>query len=187
MLACVVAYFVSRAVAEVAMYDVTVTRERDAVLRYRLRHTVIDELVRPANTVVTTSTPVSEALQMFLEYPVKYLYVVDGDRAFQGVIAQQDLTRLLLSENDLQTKTAGDVLRLDFVKTLHPGMTLDEAQAYFVQFEGERLPVVTRAAPQRLLGVVHKSALLDKYSAIKKSLDASEDALLEARGKEGHR
>ncbi|NGM87215.1 ClcB-like voltage-gated chloride channel protein [Parapusillimonas sp. SGNA-6] len=187
MLACVVAYFVSRAVAEVAMYDVTVTRERDAVLRYRLRHTVIDELVRPANTVVTTSTPVGEALQMFLEYPVKYLYVVDGDRAFQGVIAQQDLTRLLLSENDLQTKRAGDVLRLDFVKTLHPGMTLDEAQAYFVQFEGERLPVVTRAAPQRLLGVVHKSALLDKYSAIKKSLDASEDALLEARGKEGSR
>jgi CIC family chloride channel protein len=100
------------------------------------------------------------------------------------VIAQQDLTRLLLSENDVQQKTAGDVLRLDFVKTLHPDMTLDEAQAYFVQFEGERLPVVTRDEPQRLLGVVYKSALLEKYSAIKKSLDANEDALLQAPVKE---
>jgi CIC family chloride channel protein len=186
MLACVVAYFVSRAVAEVAMYDVTVTRERDALLRYRLRHTVIAELVRPADTVVATSTPVSQALQMFLEYPVKYLYVVDGDRAFQGVIAQQDLTRLLLSDSDVQQKTAGEVLRLDFVKTLHPDMTLDEAQAYFVEFKGERLPVVTREEPQRLLGVVHKSTLLEKYSAIKKSLDASEDVLVAAPAKGRH-
>jgi CIC family chloride channel protein len=179
MLACVVAYFVSRAVAEVAMYDVTVARERDALLRYQLRHTVIAQLVRPANTVIATTAPVSEALQMFLEYPVKYLYVVDGGHVFQGVIAQQDLTRLLLSEGDVQQKTAGEVLRLNFVKTLHPDMTLDEAQDYFVEFEGERLPVVTREEPPRLLGVVYKSALLEKYSALKKSLDTSGDALLE--------
>lgn len=180
MLACVVAYFVSRAVAEVAMYDVTVARERDALLRYQLRHTVIAQLVRPANTVIATSAPVSDALQMFLEYPVKYLYVVDEGGVFQGVIAQQDLTRLLLSQGDVQQRTAGEVLRLNFVKTLHPDMTLDEAQDYFVQFEGERLPVVTRGDAPRLLGVVYKSALLEKYSAIKKSLDASADALLDA-------
>src|SRR5699024_38309 len=44
MLACVVAYFVSRAVAEVAMYDVTVARERNARLRYELRHTTLGQL-----------------------------------------------------------------------------------------------------------------------------------------------
>src|SRR3546814_3899185 len=57
ILACVIAHFVSRAVAEVAMYDVTVVRERDAWLRYRLRHTVIQDLVRPADTVVATTAP----------------------------------------------------------------------------------------------------------------------------------
>src|SRR5690606_27478123 len=160
--------------------DVTVARERDALLRYQLRHTVIAQLVRPANTVVATSAPVSDALQMFLEYPVKYLYVVDEGNVFQGVIAQQDLTRLLLSQGEVQQMAAGEVLRLNFVKTLHPDMTLDEAQDYFVQFEGERLPVVTRDDAPRLLGVVYKSALLEKYSAIKKSLDASADALLDA-------
>src|SRR5690554_5100058 len=171
MLACVVAYFVSRAVAEVAMYDVTVNRERDAQLHYRLRHTSIDELIRPANTVVTTHTPVKEALQMFVDYLVKYLYVVDENNVYQGVIAQQDLTSLMLGESDVHQKCAGDVLRMDFVRTLHPGMALDRAQEFLVQFEGERLPVVSRDEPSRLLGVVYKSSVLEKYSALKKSLD----------------
>src|SRR3546814_7088791 len=77
MLAGVVAYFVSRAVAEVAMYEVTTVRERDVTLRNQLRHTVIRDLVRPADTVISTEAPVRDALQQFLEYPVKYLYVVD--------------------------------------------------------------------------------------------------------------
>jgi CIC family chloride channel protein len=179
MLAGVVAYFVSRAVAEVAMYEVTAVRERDVALRNQLRHTVIRELVRPADTVVSTESPVRDALQQFLEYPVKYLYVVDVNNVYQGVIAQQDLTSLLLSESDIQQRRAGDVVRLDFVKTLHPDMTLDQAQDYFIQFRGERLPVVSRDEQPRLLGVVYKSALLEKYSAIKRSLDASGEAMLD--------
>ena len=180
MLACVVAYFVSRAIAQVAMYDVTLVRERDVLLRRRLRHTELQELVRPAGTVVSTTTPVRDALQMFLEYPVKYLYVVDENYAYQGVIAQQDLTRLLLNEGGAGHKCAGDVLRLDFVKTLHPDMTLDEAQDYFVNFQGERLPVVSRQ-DSRLLGVVYKSSLLERYCALKKSLDASGEVMLDVK------
>lgn len=176
MMACVVAYFVSRAVAEVAMYDVTVARERDQRLRYELRHTTLDQLVRPANTIVTTQTPVSEALQMFIDYPVKYLYVVDENNVYQGVIAQQDLTSFILRQRDADQALAGEVLRLDFVRTLHSDMTLDRAQDYFVQFEGERLPVVSREEHPRLLGVVYKSSLLEKYSAMKRSLDISGEA-----------
>jgi len=179
MLAGVVAYFVSRAVAEIAMYDVTVARERDARLRYQLRHTRIADLVRPADTVVATTAPLREALQLFMDYPVKYLYVVDDAGIYQGVIAQQDLTRLLVGQSDLQQKQAGDVLRLDFVKTLHPDMSLDQAQDYFIQFRGERLPVVAREGPPRLLGAVYKSAVLEKYSALKKSVDASSEAIMD--------
>jgi CIC family chloride channel protein len=136
-------------------------------------------MVRPANTVVSTKAPVRDALQLFMEYPVKYLYVVDENNVYQGVIAQQDLTSLLLSQGDVQEKLAGEVLRLDFVKTLHPDMTLDQAQDYFVQFQGERLPVVSRDEQPKLLGVVYKSAVLEKYSALKKSLDASSEAMLD--------
>ncbi|TFL13095.1 voltage-gated chloride channel ClcB [Pusillimonas caeni] len=179
MVACVLAYFVSRAVAQVAMYDVTLTRERDLVLRRGLRHLRLSELVRPAQTVISTDTPVKEALQMFMEYPVKYLYVVDEDNVYQGVVAQRDLTSLLMTHTDVQSRVAGDVVRYDFLKPLHPDMGLDEAQAVFVQFQGERLPVVSRDERPKLLGVVYKSALLEKYSALKRSLDASAEVLAE--------
>jgi CIC family chloride channel protein len=179
MLAGVIAYFVSRALAEVAMYEVTVARERDQVLRQRLRGTIISDLVRPADTVVRTSAPLSEAVQLFLEYPVRYLYVVDDDNVYQGVIAQQDLTSLLLSQGELANKAAGDVLRRDFVKTLRADMSLDQAQEYFVQFRGERLPVVSGDEQPRLVGVVYKSAVLEKFSALKRSMDASAEAMMD--------
>lgn len=177
MVACVLAYFVSRAVAQVAMYDVTLTREQDLLLRRSLRYLRLGELIRPADTVVAVDTPVKESLQMFMEYPVRYLYVVDQDNVYQGVVAQRDLTSMLMTQTDLQSRVAGDVVRYDSIKTLHPDMSLDEAQDIFVQFQGERLPVVSRDEQPRLLGVVYKSALLEKYSALKRSLDSSTDAL----------
>jgi CIC family chloride channel protein len=163
------------------MYDVTAVRDRDLLLRQSLRQTRLTELLRPAETVVHTTAPVADALQMFLDYPVKYLYVVDDHNVYQGIIAQQDLTSLLLGQSEIQHKRAGDVLRRNFVKTLHPDMTLDQAQDYFLQFQGERLPVVSRDPEPKLLGVVYKSALLEKYSALKKSLDTSGEAMLDQK------
>ncbi|MOA60614.1 putative voltage-gated ClC-type chloride channel ClcB [compost metagenome] len=71
------------------------------------------------------------------------------------------------------------MLRRDFVKTLYPDMTLDQAQDYFVSFSGERLPMVSWGEHPKLLGVVYKSAVLEKYSAIKRSMDASGEAMLD--------
>lgn len=181
IVACVMAYFVSRGVAEVAMYEVTLVRERDALLRHKLRHTTLAELVRPADTVVSTTTQMRDALQMFLDYPVRYLYVVNEEQIYQGVIAQPDLTRMLLDDNAAQERVVGDILRMDFVKTLYPTMSLDEAQEHFVNFAGERLPVLNGDGSGRLIGVVYKSAVLEKYSAIKRSLDASGEVMLDAR------
>jgi CIC family chloride channel protein len=97
------------------------------------------------------------------------------------VIAQPDLTRMLLDDNAAQERVVGDILRMDFVKTLYPNMSLDEAQEHFVSFAGERLPVLNGDGSGRLIGVVYKSAVLEKYSAIKRSLDASGEVMLDAR------
>lgn len=181
MLACVVAYFVSKGVAEIAMYDVTVARERDVRLRYELSNVTLDKLIKPANTIITDSSLVSQALQMFVDYPVKYLYVVDENNAYQGVIAQQDLTSLMISQRDAQEKPISEVIRLDFVRTLNRDMSLDQAQEIFVHYDGERLPVVSKDENPRLLGVVYKSSLLERYSAIKRSIDLSSDSMVDYR------
>ncbi|WP_368639480.1 ClcB-like voltage-gated chloride channel protein [Castellaniella ginsengisoli] len=181
VLACVAAYFVSRGLAQAVMYQVTLRHEDNQALRRQLRHARLDSLMRPAETVIRTDAPVRQAQEMFLDYPVKYLYVTDAEGAWQGVIAQQDLTRMMLGEIDVQSKTCGEVLRLDFVKPLYSDLSLDEAQAQFSAFQGERLPVVSRDRPARLLGVVYKSDLLERYSRLKRALDGDTDFVLPPR------
>ncbi|HXE18941.1 MAG TPA: ClcB-like voltage-gated chloride channel protein [Castellaniella sp.] len=181
VLACVVAYFVSRSLAQAVMYQVTLHHEESQALRQRLRTARLDSLMRPAQTVIHTDAPVRRAQEMFLDYPVRYLYVTDAQDVWQGVIAQQDLTRMMLGEVDVQSKTCGEVLRLDFVKPLHPDLSLDEAQTQFSAFRGERLPVVSREEPPRLLGVVYKSELLERYSELKRAVDSEDDFVLSPR------
>lgn len=177
MFACVVAYVVSRSLSEAVMYGVTRTREQDARLRFELGRATLGSLIRAPETVVRLSAPVQEAARMFMEIPVRYLYVVDDDDVYQGVIAQQDLTGLLMGQGVVEEKTVGDMVRRDFVRPLHPDMTLDQAQERFVSFLGERLPVVARGERAVLLGVVYKSTLLENYFRIKASLGSSGDGL----------
>lgn len=178
IVASVTAYFLSRTLAAVAMYDITLTRERDQTLRHALRTTRISELVRTNDTVLNMNATVGDVLQMFLDYPVRYIYVVDDENHYLGVIAQPEVLNLLVNHNDAPEQLISDVLKLDYIKTLTPTMSLDEAQEHFSGFAGERLPVVSSLENPRLLGVVYKSALLEKYSALKRSFDASSEVLV---------
>jgi CIC family chloride channel protein len=170
MLSCVVAFFVARAISETSMYDITLTRNREAKERLRLQATRMEQLIKPADTVLPRTAGVTEITRVFLEYPVKYIYIVDDDQHFCGVVALQDITAELLDKRDATSKstsesagkTAADFLRADF-DTLTPSMTLGEALQHFLAFQGERLPVIENAARPVLLGVVYKSSLLDAY------------------------
>jgi CIC family chloride channel protein len=179
MLACVVAYFVSRAMAEAGMYEVVLLRERDTAMRQSWGRATVADLVQPAATVISSKAALADALQLFLDYPVKYLYVVDDDHLYKGVIAQQDLTSLLLGRDDVRTMRASDVLRTDFMPVLYPDFTVDQAEASFVQFSGERMPVVSREPSGKLLGVVHKSDVLKRYRDIQRPDDASVNVALD--------
>jgi chloride channel protein, CIC family len=99
---------------------------------------------------------------VFLEYPVKYLYVVDDAGRFRGVVALKDITSDLLDEHDTEAKTAADYLQPQF-DVLMPDMSLGEALQHFLAFQGERLPVVENKSQPLLLGVVYKTSLLDAY------------------------
>ncbi|SAL49284.1 ClcB-like voltage-gated chloride channel protein [Caballeronia humi] len=162
MLSCVVAYFIARTSEQTSMYEVTLRRTRDEKERMRLAATQMRELVKPADTVVPLTANVKEMTRVFLEYPVKYLYVVDEGEHFQGVVALKDITSDLLDERDTETKTAADYLQPHF-DVLTPDMSLGEALQHFLAFQGERLPVIERRSQPLLLGVVYKTSLLDAY------------------------
>ena len=162
MLSCVVAYFAARAIGKTSMYEITLRRLEDEQERLRLRALRLRELVKPADTVVPLSASVGDMTRIFLEYPVKYLYVTDDGGCFRGVVALNDITSDLLGKHDTSERTAADYLQREF-DVLTPDMPIGVALQHFMAFQGERLPVIESAAAPRLVGAVYKTALLDAY------------------------
>lgn len=165
MLSCVVAYFVARAAGTASMYEITLRRHRDEAARERLKSTQMRDLIRPAETVVPLTASVADMTRVFLEYPVKYLYVTDPDGGFHGAVALKDITSDLLEKRDTAAKTAAQYVHTPF-PLLRPDMSLSDALQHFMGFQGERLPVIESAVQPRLLGVVYKTSVLDAYRRI---------------------
>ncbi|WP_086971628.1 ClcB-like voltage-gated chloride channel protein [Caballeronia glebae] len=162
MVSCVIAYFIARTSEQTSMYEVTLRRNREEKERLRLAATQMRELVKPADTVVPLSANVKDMTRVFLEYPVKYLYVVDEAGRFQGVVALKNITSDLLDDKGCESKTAAHYLQPEF-DVLTPDMSLGEALQHFLAFQGERLPVIEKKTQPLLLGVVYKTSLLDAY------------------------
>jgi chloride channel protein, CIC family len=167
MLACVLAYFLSRSVGGPSMYEITVKRAREEQARLRLRSTLMLDLIRPADTVLSLRAPFDEMMAMFGEHPVKYLYIVDDAQRYQGVVALRDLASL--DQAARRGKVAADFVRQGVLPLITPEMALGDAHRQFLAHHGERLPAVQSLADPLLLGVVYKTDLLDAYARLDRS------------------
>mgnify|MGYP002738698697 CR=1 FL=1 len=174
--ACVIASFLARQIKGLVMFNVTVNREEDIRLRHRLSNVRIEQLVNknPVN-VIKDETLVRDVVDLFTELNVRYLYVVNEQNEFMGVLAHTDITRSLLGVLNLDEPIPAQLISRTYLEPLHLRMTLDEVQDKFVDFNGERLPVLDFAEPPHLIGVVYKSDVLRRYSEIKKSIDKSSE------------
>ena len=162
LVSCVFAYFVARATGTTSMYEITQHHYQDAQERLRLRTTQMRALIQPAQTVVPLTASVADMTRVFLEYPVKYLYVTDEAGRFRGAVALKDITSDLLDKRDTTDKTAAHYAHTPF-PLLTPDMPLSTALERFMAFQGERLPVIESEAEPTLAGVVYKTSLLDAY------------------------
>ena len=163
MLSCVVAYFIARSQNGGSMYDITLKRNRDVQERMRLRGIHMCDLIRPADTVLPMDAPFNEISRLFLKYPVKYIYIVDDNNHYCGVVALQDITSVLLDKGETENRVAADFVRREFLHVITPEMSLGNALQLFLDHQGERLPIVRSLAEPVLLGAIFKSALLEAY------------------------
>ena len=161
MTACVVAYFVARSANAGSMYDITLLRlsKRDEQMRLRTLH--MRDLVQPTQTVVHPDADVEAMNRLFLQHPVKYLYVTDGQNRFLGVVPLNQFSAMA-DAGDLAPTSAKDWLS-DEVTPLTSDMTLAEGLQRFMNHRGERLPVIDSLTSPVMLGVVDKSTLLATY------------------------
>jgi CIC family chloride channel protein len=169
MLACVVAYFAARGSGERSMYSITSIRAQRAREKQVLRNACMRDLIRPPETVVPADADFEQMTRMFAAHPVKYLYVVDDQQHYLGVVALQDLTSTLLEGGEAgRAQHAVDLVRRDFLHVVTPDMSLATGLQHFLAHQGERLPAVRSADDPTLVGVVYKSSLLDAYFRLDK-------------------
>jgi CIC family chloride channel protein len=163
MLSCVVAYFIARSIDGGSMYEIMIRRNQEEKEKIRLRQIQMRDLIRPADTVLPLSASLAEMAEVFTAHSVKYVYIVDESHRFQGVVALQDLTPVLMNDHAQRDKTAADFLRTDFLPVITPEMSLSEALQRFMVHQGERLPIVQGTKDPVLLGAIYKTSLLDAY------------------------
>jgi CIC family chloride channel protein len=162
ILCCVVAYFVARSVDEQSMYEITIRRNRAEQERLRLKAIRLGELIQPAVTVMPQDASIASLMQVFVEHPVKYIYIVDAAQRYCGVVALKDISNDLLTGAGQSHKTAADFVSQE-IAPLTPDLSLGTALEHFMTHQGERLPVVRAVDDPVLLGAVHKTSLLDAY------------------------
>jgi CIC family chloride channel protein len=156
MAASVIAYFVARSANAGSMYEITLRRneQRDAQLRLRGLH--MRDLVQPAVTVVGPTADREAMSRLFLQHPVKYLYVVDAGNRYLGVVP-------LAALGTAPERTSAGELLSQAILPVTADTGLAEALQRFLDHLGERLPVIESADNPVLLGVAAKSALLATY------------------------
>lgn len=86
-LASVVAYFVVKSRNALSMYEITERHRRHERSLALLRSTRMADLIKPATTVLPLTATVAEASFVFLEHPVKYIYIVNDAGLYEGVVS----------------------------------------------------------------------------------------------------
>jgi CIC family chloride channel protein len=156
MAASVIAYFVARSANAGSMYEITLHRNEQRDTQMRLRGLHMRDLVQPAETVVGPQADRETMSRLFLQHPVKYLYVVDAGNRYLGVVPLSAL-------GTAPAETTAGALLSQAIMPITADTGLGEALQRFLDHLGERLPVIESADNPALLGVVAKSALLATY------------------------
>jgi CIC family chloride channel protein len=158
MLGCVIAYYLSIGVEPASIYSEALQRKGARLFEEQLSRLRVVDLMKAGPPVVTVNAGFTEIAQSFISHHFNYLYVVDKDRKFLGVVSLHDVKPYLNDPEMAHVIIAEDILREDFA-TVTPDVPLTQALDYFAHHEGERLPVLD---PEKhtLLGSVSKSDLI---------------------------
>jgi CIC family chloride channel protein len=158
MMGCVIAYYLSVGIEPASIYSESLKRKGARLFDEQLSNLRVVDLMKPDPPVVTVTAGFNEIAQYFISHRFSYLYVVDGQRHFLGVVSLHDIKPYLNEPQMADVIIAEDILREDF-PTVTPNVPLANALEYFAHHVGERLPVLNEA-DRTLMGSVSKSDLI---------------------------
>lgn len=147
------------------IYTLKLTRR--GVRLHRGRATDVLEGVQVAEvmsetTTVTPDTPLSGLEGLFIRANRNALPVVDRAGRLVGIVSLTDM-RKALEAGELSGRSVGDAMTDDLV-TAFPDDSLDTVLRRMAPRDLSRLPVVARANPRQLLGVIRRSDVVRAYN-----------------------
>lgn len=158
MLGCVIAYYLSIGIEPASIYSEALKRKGARIFDRQLSNLRVLDLMKSDPVVVQVTAGFTEIAQSFLTHHFNYLYVVDADRRFLGVVSLHDIKPYLSEPEMADVIIAKDILREDF-PTISPDVPLSQALDAFAHHDGERLPVLDQR-DHKLLGRISKSDLI---------------------------
>jgi len=158
MMGCVIAYYLSIGIEPASIYSDSLKRKGARLFDEQLSKLRVLDLMKPDPPAVQVTAGFVEIAQNFLSHRFNYLYVVDPNQRFLGVVSLHDIKPYLNEPEMADVIIAEDILREDF-PTVTPNVPLTQALEYFAHHDGERLPVLDEQS-HKLLGRISKSDLI---------------------------
>jgi CIC family chloride channel protein len=159
MLACVIAHYTSSALEKKSIYSESLRRKGAGSFRQQLASMRVADLMKTNPPAVNEMARFSEIAAHFIRNRFNYLYVVDDDQCFKGVVSLHDVKSYLQDPDLAQMVIARDILR-ELFPTITSQATLAIALQQFSHHDGERLPVVAELGSPRLVGTISKTDLI---------------------------
>lgn len=158
MMGCVIAYYLSIGIEPASIYSEALKRKGALLFDQQLSNLRVLDLMKADPPVVALTAGFNEIAQNFISHRFNYLYVVNADRRFLGVVSLHDIKPYLNEPEMADVIIAEDILREDF-PTVTPNVPLTQALETFAHHDGERLPVLDEK-DRTLLGRISKSDLI---------------------------
>jgi CIC family chloride channel protein len=158
MLGCVIAYYLSIGIEPASIYSESLKRKGARLFDEQLSNLRVLDLMKPGPPTIPVTAEFNEIAQNFISHRFVYLYVVDAEGRFLGVVSLHDIKPYLNEPEMADVIIAEDILREDF-PTVTPNVPLTQALEYFAHHDGERLPVLDERS-RKLLGSLSKSDLI---------------------------
>jgi len=132
---------------------------QDVSLLHRL---TVEQVGLEPVTAVTPDTPFERLLEITAQTGAADFVVTDGDGRYAGMVVADDLKAALLDREAIPLLLVGEVVRPD-IPSVRNTDDLAKVLETFSRFEVSRLPVSLAQAPDRVIGLVSRGALMRRY------------------------
>jgi CIC family chloride channel protein len=168
MLAVVVATSTARMIYPDSIYT--------AVLRLRgirlgpagdvtvLHRLTVEQVNLEPVSAVGVDTPLEKLLELTAQTGVTDFVVINGDGKYAGMVVADDLRLAMMEREAIPLLVAGEISRSDLV-AIRSSDDLAKAMEAFSMNEVARLPVCLTSNPDRIIGLLSRRALMQRYNA----------------------